>query len=300
MFLEYLRENRIAHGEVGLPTVLEFLAYHGRVKHREYCTIAVYRGALKQPLKYRCNVNIDCPESVSFMRGFFNERPPARRAPTAEWGLSDLLGLLRGPPFEPLETVSWRCCTQKTLILILLATGRRIGEVANISRSFVRSGPRITLLWLPEFLAKYEQASFRPDHPSILPLTSDDESDLLLCPVRAWSIFLRRRSQVPGSRDDERLWTHQESSLSYLFKQVSIEADLVSGGSAGPGLGPHQMRKFAASYSKAFLGDSEGRIQLLRRLMGCSSLSVLQRVYFRDVPPVEFPCVVPLGSLFPP
>ena len=105
MFLEYLRENRIAHGEVGLPTVLEFLAYHGRVKQREYRTIAVYRCALKQPLKYRFNVDIDCPESVSFMRGFFNERPPARRAPTAEWGLSDLLGLLRCPPFEPLETV---------------------------------------------------------------------------------------------------------------------------------------------------------------------------------------------------
>ena len=77
-FIKYLTDNQIARSEVGLPTVLEFLAFHARTWHREYRTIAAYRCALKQPLQYGFNIDLDSPELVSFMRGFFNENPPAR------------------------------------------------------------------------------------------------------------------------------------------------------------------------------------------------------------------------------
>ena len=62
--------------------------------------------------------------------------------------------------------------------------------------------------------------------------------------------------------------------------------------------GPHHLRKFAASYSWAFLIRSLVQEKLLAHRMGCKSLSVLKRVYIREVPPLEFSCVFPLGTLF--
>ena len=79
---------------------------------------------------------------------------------------------------------------QKTLALFLLASGRRISEIANISRDSYMKDSFMFLKWLPAFRAKHHTSSFQPLDPSISKLISDD-SDRLLCPVRAWEIFFR-------------------------------------------------------------------------------------------------------------
>ena len=58
---------------------------------------------------------------------------------------------------------------------------------------------------------------------------------------------------------------------------------------------PHQMRKFAASYSHQ-LGQDEEKV---RQVMGFSSLKVLKKNYQAQVPPPELPCVLPGGSFSP-
>ena len=111
------------------------------------------------------------------------------------WSLNDLLRYLRCGPFEPLEQANWELLTQKTLALFLLASGRRISEIANISRDTYKKGNFMYLKWLPAFKAKHYTSDFQPIDPSISVLESDD-SDLLLCPMRAWEIFSMRRARV--------------------------------------------------------------------------------------------------------
>ena len=43
---------------------------------------------------------------------------------------------LKSDKFEPLDAVSDHLLTQKALFLILLASGRRNGEITNLSRVF--------------------------------------------------------------------------------------------------------------------------------------------------------------------
>ena len=62
-------------------------------------------------------------------------------------------------------------------------------------------------------------------------------------------------------------------------------------------MGPHQMRKFAASYSLHLGHDTE----VVRKKMGFSSLSILKKNYLGpSVPPLLMPCVLPGGSHIPP
>ena len=61
---------------------------------------------------------------------------------------------------------------------------------------------------------------------------------------------------------------------------------------SGGQITPHQMRKFAASYSHQ-VGHDEEKVQVV---MGFSSLKVLRKNYQADVPPLEYPCVLPGGS----
>ena len=255
-----------------------------------------YRCALKHPLFYRFGLIIDNIESDTFMRGLFNYAPPPRSAPMASWLLDDLLHFLLSDEFEPLESVSIRRLVQKTLVLLLLASGRRISEILGISGSSSRKGGLLFLDWLPGFRAKHDNRGFRPSCPSISAMGSERLADSLLCPVRAFTIFSERCSLASPSGVG--IWPYSRSALSNLVTSVISEARVFAGRSDVVPGGPHHLRKFAASYSRAFLIRSPGQEKLLARRMGCKNLSVLKRVYIREVPPLEFSCVFPLGTLF--
>ena len=51
-----------------------------------------------------------------FSGAFFNVKPPARQKPMQDWCLNDLLMFLKSDSFEPLDVVSLKTLTQKTLI----------------------------------------------------------------------------------------------------------------------------------------------------------------------------------------
>ena len=102
------------------------------------------------------------------MEGCFALRPPPRHGFMPTWDLSDLLIFLSSNAFEPIETIPFSLLTQKLLALLLIASGRRISELANLSRESTLVGSRWFLEWLPGFRAKWEFASWRPDSPSIL------------------------------------------------------------------------------------------------------------------------------------
>ena len=90
------------------------------------------------------------------------------------------------------------------------------------------------------------------------------------------------------------------SSLTYQFVKLVKNALRQAGIPSDIKIGPHHMRKLAASYSRSYLGGTAEWAELFQRRMGSSSLSVLEGVYINEVPPVELTCVVPLGTLFGP
>ena len=65
-------------------------------------------------------------------------RVPSSRVPP--WGLSLVLSLLRGAPFEPLVSCSLRVLTRKLLFLLSLATARRVGELQAVAAVVSFSG----------------------------------------------------------------------------------------------------------------------------------------------------------------
>ena len=88
------------------------------------------------------------------MLGLHAIKPPSSHGFMPPWDLSDLLLFLQSREFFPFETCSFLRLSQKTLALILLASGRRIHEISSLSRDFRRSGDKVVLYWPEGFKAK--------------------------------------------------------------------------------------------------------------------------------------------------
>ena len=105
----------------------------------------------------------------------------------------------------------------KVFILILLATGRRVGEINSASFfevNFVRKD-KVELGWFPTFRAKAERSNSpgMPAKPSFCALSG--ASDDLFCPYRA---FLDLCCSLPHEALNGVLWTHHFKSF-YQFGQ---------------------------------------------------------------------------------
>ena len=195
----------------------------------------------------------------------------------------------------------------KTLVLILLASGRRISEIANLSnKSFsVPDNDSIFIQWLPGFSAKSHSQKFSPEPPSIEALNSPNPNDNLLCPVRAFRIYLERISKVPKMSNIIHLWDHGKNKgrvniqkLSRIFIKVVEYSRIHSGIFENTSVGPHQSRKWAASYGSKLCNNESDEIKM-RVKMGFSSLNILRKVYIHDVPPLTIACVFPGGTYLP-
>ena len=125
---------------------------------------------------------------------------------------------------------------------------------------------------------------FQATPPSIRRMVSGVPRYRLLCPVRAYDILVSRSldliDDVPLSRRHHRLWVNprnllpaSKGSLARWFVNL-VMASRHHQGVFGPvSIGPHQMRKFGASYS-SFLGQDEATVL---QVMGFSSASVFRK-----------------------
>ena len=298
LFLGFLEMKGTVHQEIGLPDVFEFLAHYHELG-RAYYTIAVYRCALKLPLRLLLDLSLDGDDSDDFMKGLYNARPPPKPgswAPT--WALSDLLHYLASDTFEPLADKSLRVVTKKALALVLLATGRRIDDVAAFTRFYRTEGSSLRMTVPASHMSKNEKKGHVPEDATVLQLVSPHPSDMSLCPVCALQIYFKKRNEVVNRANDWRLWMHSKTILSYMISSLIIEARVVAGRSDDVRCGPHHLRKFAASYCKANWESSYQ--QVLYKRMGSKSMSVLSRDYINLVDPLSVSCVVPMGTIVVP
>ena len=84
----------------------------------------------------------------------FKVEAPCRSVCPSSWDLIKVLDYLRSPVFEPLSFSSLRDLTRKTLVLVSLATAKRVGELQVFSRVVSFSSTSSGLSYVPEFLAK--------------------------------------------------------------------------------------------------------------------------------------------------
>ena len=191
-FLSFLFDNDVPHHRVSVAVVCNFLTFESSFHGLQYRTVSGYRCALRHPLYWGCGFDVNSFVSDQFLRGLFNYRPPARAAPMPVWSINVLLSYLQSAAFEPLDSVPSSFLIQKVLCLILLSSGRRISEVAHLSRDhrLDLSGPSLSLLWVPDFRPKHDSPGFQAPSPSVFFLSPSMAPDLSLCPVRAYRTFL--------------------------------------------------------------------------------------------------------------
>ena len=293
-FYSFLSSQDIPHDQISIGVVCNFLCFHCTTHHRKYRTLATYRSALRHPLLFALSLDIKSLDADLFMRGVFNYDPPVAAKDMPSWNLNSLLNFLLCPVFEPLLSASYKRLTQKTLCLILLASGRRISEVANISRSST-VGPfpsTLSLEWVPGFSSKTHSPSHATTFPSIGSLSASDGSPMLLCPIRAYKIYLSRSAAwlgaSPPSPRHRYLWFHQtnprpasKAYLSGLFRDLVKDSRHFNDLDPGVVAGPHQMRKLAASYASQ-VGQSEAR---LLQIMDFAGPTIFRKNYVAWVPP---------------
>ena len=299
-FLRFLDSVGVAPSAVELCHVHNFLAEEVLVHGRAYRTIATYKCALSLPLRISRSLDLESFHTRKFMMGVWNHNPPRPR-PMPEWDLSVLLRFLRSDLFEDLNEVSFDLLTQKVLVLLLIASGRRLGEIANLSRVTSVQGSRTFVHWLPAFRAKWCSgfSGFTPLSPSFCRLNSVIDRDLRNCPVRALDIYLTRRKSIVCGRDDDAcFWTLPQSGLAASFRSV-VKASLSHAGlSRDLSIFPHQTKKLAVSLCWKYFSQDEV-VKRLPALTGNSSVKVLKGSYLGTVPDISLPTVVPLGTIPP-
>ena len=148
------------------------------------------------------------PEISALIRNFDQEKVTASpRVPG--WDLSLVLLSLMKSPYEPLDKVSLRFLSLKTVFLIALASAKRVSEIHAISHvvSHKRDWSSVSLSLLPEFVAKTQvpgraSSGVLPfSIPALTTILGESDPDALLCPVRALRVFLRKTQHLrPGCR----------------------------------------------------------------------------------------------------
>ena len=121
------------------------------------------------------------------LHSFAIERPRRPQAPPS-WVLDAVLRHLMSSAFEPLESVSLRVLTKKTLFLVSLATAKRVSETQALSKTVAAIGIDLIVSFLPHFIAKTERVNAPFPHSfhvlSLREFAGDLEEGSLLCPVR--------------------------------------------------------------------------------------------------------------------
>jgi hypothetical protein len=122
------------------------------------------------------------------------------------WDLSVVLEGLSGHPFEPLESVSVKLLTLKTVLLLALSSLKRVGDLQalSISPSCMDFAPGLVKVLLrprPDYIPKVASNPFRFQQVILEAFSHTDagSGSMDLCPVRALRIYVDRTAHWRGS-----------------------------------------------------------------------------------------------------
>ena len=122
---------------------------------------------------------------------------PPRPPSVPIWDLSLVLEALKAFPFEPLDSVDLKYLSLKTVFLIALSSVKRVGDLhaLSVSPTCLEFGPNDSKVILKPrhgYVPKAIGTPFRAQIISLsaLPAPDSEDSDNLLCPVRALRAYI--------------------------------------------------------------------------------------------------------------
>lgn len=157
---------------------------------------------------------------TQLLKCFKLERPRAVNS-FPQWDLGLVLRVLRHSPYEPLDKASMSHLSQKTLFLLLLASGRRRGDVHAIDPKRITHRPGQIVLWpYPGYQPKrsrYSEAgtAFQPIVIKWMTGITVEPEELTLCPARVLMCY--DKAAAKALPDRKRFFV----SLKSPYKEVS-------------------------------------------------------------------------------
>ncbi len=205
LFVEWCSSRREDPRRCSIGVVLSFLQ-QGLGRRLSPSTLKVHAAAISA-----CHDHIDGKSVgkhdlvVRFLRGARRLNPP-RPPSIPSWDLALVLRALQIAPFEPLQSADLRILSRKTLLLVALASIKRVGDLQafSVDESCLEFGPgdgHVVLRPRPGYVPKVPTTPFRDQVVSLqaLPLEEADPALALLCPVRALRLYIDRTQSLRTS-----------------------------------------------------------------------------------------------------
>ena len=198
--MDWCHERGASARRATLPQVADFLIFLREVKKLTLPTIKGYRAAIALVLRANNTDVSGAPELNALLRSMTLELPP-ERSKTPKWDLSVALAALLEAPYEPLDKAELKFLTHKTVFLLAFASAKRVSELQALSGAFQHKPDwsAVSFDFAENFLAKNQipdgtRNKLRAFLIPALGRGASDQSDLLLCPIRALRIYFRRTS----------------------------------------------------------------------------------------------------------
>ncbi|CAM4719244.1 unnamed protein product [Leuciscus chuanchicus] len=164
---------------------------------------------------------------IRFLRGARRLNPP--RPPSVPmWDLSTVLAAMKGAPFEPIQSISLKHLSFKTVFLMALASVKRIGDLhaLSVSPACLEFGPNDSKVILKPkhgYVPKSLNTPFRAQVISLsaLPGSSEEGDASFLCPIRALRAYVSRSAVF---RQTEQLFV----SFSGRYKGMAVSKQSLS------------------------------------------------------------------------
>ena len=197
-FCNWCRGRGVAPVSASVPLIVDFFRHLVRDKGLSVPAVRGYRASLNSVFALKGRDLAASREVSMLFRSFYKTARPERlRHPN--WDVSLVLQSLTRAPYEPLRSADERFLAQKTLVLIALASAKRIGELHALSYrvSHSRAWGEVSFVFVPGFVAKTQDPSSQDPRfdsftiPALLK-ARDNPNGRLLCPVRAVKLYLRR------------------------------------------------------------------------------------------------------------
>lgn len=269
-------------------------------KHLSARTVKGYRSAISSTISASGSRHelSDSPELCSLLRSFSLERPPERKI-LPQWDLSLVLQCLLKDPFEPIQSVTLKHLTFKTVFLTALATGKRRSELhamCHDSNHFKQNQEQTAIKLYPDiaFIAKSQvlDTIAQPVKVNAFRLVGGEEPDKKLCPVRALLHYRKSTSSEAIRKGRRKLFISYKPSYrdeiakstisSWIVKTIRLAYETESTNPRALELHrikAHEVRALSASW-KAYSGAS-----LTEIMEACTwrAKSTFSDYYLRDM-----------------
>ena len=138
-----------------ISKVADYLVWLWEDQGLSLSSVKAHRSMLSSVFQFKLPALGENRVLQDLLRFFAIERPHRPQAPPS-WDLDAVLRHLMSSAFEPLESVSLRALTKKTLFLVSLATAMQVSEIQALSKTVAVIGNDLVVSFLPHFIAKTE------------------------------------------------------------------------------------------------------------------------------------------------